>query len=149
MVFKKVKDVSVLLVLESLIHTTSSHISSFACCNLLLCLSLLGLGWLFLCWFNELLRLLWLIGTNRSSILFLSLHFLNVHGKLHELIHLCLGVLNILVISWKDLSYDLVGFLLVIKCLSEIIKLEVGMCNGLITTGDLNVILTKNINVSV
>lgn len=79
----------------------------------------------------------------------MGLVLLNEDGKLHELIHLGLGVLHVLVLSRKDASNDLVGFLLSVKSLSVVTELEVSMGDGLVATCHLNVIFAKEVDVSI
>lgn len=79
----------------------------------------------------------------------MGLVFLDEDGKLHELVHLSLGVLHVLVVSWEDTGDDLVGFLLSIKSFSVVTELEVSVGDGLVAAGHLNVIFTKEVDVSI
>ncbi len=54
-----------------------------------------------------------------------------------------------LVVRWQYTSYDLVRFLLSIQSFSIVTELEVGMGDGLVATGDLDVIFPKEVDVSV
>lgn len=60
-----------------------------------------------------------------------------------------LRVLDVLIVLGQNLSDDLMSALLIIKCLSEVMELEIGVSDGLIALSNLDVVLTKEVDVSI
>lgn len=54
-----------------------------------------------------------------------------------------------MIVLGQNLSDDLMSALLIIKGLSEVMELEIGVSDGLIALSNLDVVLSKEINVSI
>jgi hypothetical protein len=93
--------------------------------------------------------LLRLVGADGSLLFLLGLELFHENRKLHVLVHLGLGTLDVLLIARHHSQKDLVSFFLAIQGFSVIIKLKVSVSNSLVAASNLDMVLSKEINISV
>lgn len=90
-----------------------------------------------------------LVRANGSCVLLIVLDLLREDRELHEVVHLCLGTLNIGLINVWHPRESLVRLLLVIEGLSIVTELVVSMSDGLVAGDDLQVALSEDLQVPI
>ena len=77
------------------------------------------------------------------------LHLLCIDRQLHEVVHLCLRALDVLLLDVWELGESLVGFLLEIKGLAIVSQLVVSMGNRLVAGNNLKMAFAEKRDVAV